>query len=91
MISFNYVRYLFDPDYNSYYNLLRDDFMKLSVFQARGFRRDPFIRQIMTQGEVAFYSADLVYQEENEELITFSDSVYKFYSDLEKFCGRTAR
>jgi len=60
--------------------------MRMSLFLARGYRRDILIKEIMHQ-EPHFTDADLTYQDSNEEFIDITEQIWRFFCDIEKFAN----
>jgi len=76
-ISFNYLKFITNPKYFSYYGLRRDDYMKLSLFYNRGFWRDKFIKQIVIQDfDIDFETLDIAVQFVNEAALKLFQNFY---------------
>lgn len=53
-LSFDYNRYVTDPYYTYFYQILLEDSLRLNIFISRGVRRDKYINQIYYQEEETY-------------------------------------
>lgn len=66
---FDYNRYIVDPTYSSYYKIVLNDSLKLSIFVVRGVKRDYFIHQIYLQEDETYPEMLSLDQEEANILL----------------------
>jgi hypothetical protein len=88
--DFNFTAFLRDPKYSSYYKIRCGDESlaeKLSLFVARGFRRDHWIKGIAYQDDVDLCPLDIAKSEDyNKELLFINENVLNFFINIDNHC-----